>query len=466
MSHPPRLTRRRLLGAVSSAALLAGCTAGPGRNDAPETTHEPDGHSPPQTCRDGTAGSDADGSAGGRAPDSWAEFGYDAGNTAAPAEWNGPCSGDVRWTFDGGTPTMNSSPVTQGGVVYGGGSGDPGGLFALDAESGEVEWEVETEGYVTSAPAVDGDTLYVGTWGKTFYAVDVDDGSVRWSVDVGHRFGMSSPTVVDDTVYVGTLGDAPLVVSGSDDEGFAAPAVLALDAETGEERWRYDEFGERDDVSASPAVVDGTVFVPVEGTLYALDAGDGSVTWQRALHVHPNASVAVRDGVVYCPTMPPRGDEESDEPHGRLLALDATSGETRWEATVEDLSLRTSPAVTDDSVYVAATTTTACLATGGGDETCESTSRGRLHAFDRETGTRRWVADVEPDTRSSPAVVGDTVYLGCRNGLSAVTTEGETVFRTDFADEVYVQSSPAVADGRVYLGASNGTLYAVGSVEY
>lgn len=459
------LTRRRFAATAGIAFFLAGCT---GKRTE---YHEPLGDVPPQTCLGGdganeTGETDETGSAGGRAPDAWPEFGHDAGNTGRASISDGPCVGDVSWTYDGGTPTMNSSPVTHYGVVYGGGSGDPGGLFALDADTGDVQWNVETDGYVTSAPCIhqysvhESDSLYVGTWGKTFYALDTDDGSTRWSIDVGHRFGTSSPTAVDDTVYVGTLGDGPLVASGpADEDEFEAPALLALDAESGDERWRYDEFDERSGIESSPAVADGRMFLTAERTLFALAADDGSVVWKRSLNVHPRTSPAVRDGVVYCPTLPP---QNRDEPHGRLLAVDSATGETLWKTTVEDHSLRTSPAVTGDSVYVAATTQTACPADSNGESACDGPNRGRLHAFDVEGGTHRWTTDIEIDTRSSPAVVGNTVYVGCGNGLSAVTTDGETVFRVEFGEEVYVDSSPAVADGRVFLGCSDGTLYAVG----
>ena len=66
-----------------------------------------------------------------------------------------------------------------------------------------------------------------------------------------HRFGPSSPAVVDGTVYVGTIGDGPLVVSGpEDEEEFEACALLALDAATGDEQWRYDDFSEKDRISS------------------------------------------------------------------------------------------------------------------------------------------------------------------------------------------------------------------------
>ena len=61
-----------------------------------------------------------------------------------------------------------------------------------------------------------------------------------------------SPAVVDGVVYI-----------GSDDN-----YVYALDATTGEERWRFQTDG---NVRSSPAVVDGVVYIgSFEGYVYAI----------------------------------------------------------------------------------------------------------------------------------------------------------------------------------------------------
>lgn len=351
---------------------------------------------------------------------------------------------------------MNCSPAVVDGVVYTGASGDPGGLFAVDADTGEEIWSFETAGYVTSAPVVSDGVLYVGTWGRRFYAVDVADGSEIWSADVGHRMGSSSPVLAGDAVVVGTHGDGPLVVSGpEDEEEFEAPAVLALDAGTGEERWRYDGFGEREAITSSPASADGRVFVGGDdGVLYALDAETGTVDWERAVGGHPDSSPAVVDGVVYHGTRDERGDTAS-----RLLALDAGTGDTVWSYGVADVSLRNSSAVADGTVYLAASTTTACPAVADGDGSCTSTSSGTLYAVDAESGAERWTVSVGTDTRPSPGVADGTVYVGCAGGVTAVSTDGSRNWRVDFGE--YVDSSPAVAGGRLFVGCSDGLLYAI-----
>jgi eukaryotic-like serine/threonine-protein kinase len=440
-----RWTRRRALATLGAIGVFAGCiTSSSPRRPEPKTD---------------------DSTPGAQTADSWPCFGCDDRNSGAASTARDPGrTADIEWTFDGGTPTMNSSPVVVENVVYATGTGDPGGICAVDATTGDPLWRFETEEYVSSAPAVSDGVLYAGTWGRAFYAVDIADGTQRWKVDVGHRFGSSSPVVADGTISVGTNGDGLLVVSGpEDEEQFEACAVIALDVETGEEVWRYDEFGEHDNVDSSPAVASGRVYVSGEKALYALDAETGSVVWSRNVAASARASPAIHDGLVYYAGPYRGGDAPS-----RLWALDAAPGKTRWTYNVVDISQKVSPAVADGTVYVPAASQRVCLAaSGSANDGCSGVTRGRLYAVDAKTGTERWTAEIEPDTRSSPAVADGVVYVGCANGVSAVTVDGEGAWRIHFEadreDGPYVDSSPAVAGSRVFIGASDGRLRAIGN---
>ncbi|WP_327051620.1 PQQ-binding-like beta-propeller repeat protein [Halomicrococcus gelatinilyticus] len=441
--------RRRFLvaaGVGTATSVLAGCLSqAPGDEDETTTTDDGAGTTTERDAGSATA---------------WPLFGHDARNSGHAPDATGPASdAAVEWRFDGETPTMNSSPAVVDGTVYVPGSGDPGYVHAVDAETGEAKWRFEPDGYASSAPAVVDGTVYFGTWGRKFYALDAATGDPVWTTDVGHRFGSSSPVVDDGVVYVGTVGDGPLVASGDDDEQFESCAVLALDAASGDERWRYDDFGEKENVEASPALADSRVYVGSESELCALDAATGDVAWQRTdVQTNADVSPAVVDGVVYYGA-PNTAD---DGPPANLYAFDAATGDTRWTTGIDDVSLRTSPAIADGTVYVAASSTRTCILES---DDCSGTTRGRVYAVDAATGERQWMAPIETDTRSSPAVVGDRVYVGCNDGVSAVTTDGESAWRVDFEgdreDGPYVKSSPAVADGRLFVGASDGRLRAI-----
>jgi outer membrane protein assembly factor BamB len=437
---------------------VAGCASRRESDDPGETESETRSR---ETDRPATRATE-DAASGG---DEWPQFGGDARNTGHVPAATGPGpSPRIAWRFDAGTPTMNTSPVVSDGTVYVAGSGGPGLIHAVALDTGEPRWQFEPAGYATAAPALDGGTLYVGTWGEEFYAVDAETGSTRWRTPVGHRFGASSPVVANGTVYVGTRGDGPLVVDGAEEGGFNASAFLALDAATGDLQWAYRRFDETDSLDCSPAVADGRVYFGAEIGLHALDAVTGEKLWRRDVPTHSESSPAVGEGLVYYGAP----DRSEGSVPARVWAFDAATGETAWTADVEDPMLRTSPAVADGTVYVAASSLRTCRSGGDDGQDCSGVTRGRLYAFDAATGERRWTADIETDTRSSPAVADGVVYVGCRNGLSAVRTDGEAAWRIDFDSDDdgrprYVKSSPAVADGRVFVGASDGRLRAVAS---
>lgn len=459
-------TRRRLLAAAIGTTVtgFSGCIAQP---DSSSTADDPAGGSPTESPGDETSNSPDESpsdspeespteSAGG----TWPQFGADRQNSGHATDVSGPGTGEPRlaWRYDAGTPTMNASPVASEGVVYVPGSGDPGTIHAVEIESGDRVWAYEPDGFAISTPALADGTLYVGTWGKQFYALDAETGAVRWKKDIGHRFGSSSPVVTDDTVYVGTIGDGPLVVSGDDESEFEACAFLALDRESGDLRWQFRDFGERENVDASPAIADGRVFVGTENALLALDAETGTELWRRPIEAHSDSSPAVADGLVYYGGP---GSPDSTSP-ATLWAIEAETGETVWRAGIDDINFRTSAAVADGLVYTVASSVRTCA----GDD-CSGTTRGQVYALDAKSGERQWTADIETDTRSSPAVADGVIYVGCNDGLSAVTTDGESVWHVAFESErdadPYVDSSPAVAAETVFVGVSDGRLRAIES---
>ncbi|HYE33302.1 MAG TPA: PQQ-binding-like beta-propeller repeat protein [Methylomirabilota bacterium] len=72
-----------------------------------------------------------------------------------------------------------------------------------------------------------------------------------------------------------------------------------------------------------------------------------------------------------------------------------------------------------------------------------------------------WSFKTGGPVKSSPAIVGDRVYIGSDDGhLYALNTKDGTKAWA-FKTEGPIESSPLVLDGRVYFGSADGALYAV-----
>jgi polyvinyl alcohol dehydrogenase (cytochrome) len=137
----------------------------------------------------------------------------------------------------------------------------------------------------------------------------------------------ATPAVVDGTVYVGDW-------SGN---------FYALDLETGEPRWTFEApvhprvYAGQIVSSAAVADVAGqrTVYFGAGDTLYALGASDGELRWQHRLGQRGDdddpreieSSPVVADGVVIFGSDVHNADDGT--PAG-VFALDAATGEERW----------------------------------------------------------------------------------------------------------------------------------------
>ena len=73
----------------------------------------------------------------------------------------------------------------------------------------------------------------------------------------------------------------------------------------------------------------------------------------------------------------------------------------------------------------------------------------------------RWVASTGGPVTSSPAVAGDTVFIGSNDGSLYALDVGTGARRWSYGTEGPVTSSPRVADGVVYVGSNDRRLHAL-----
>ena len=149
----------------------------------------------------------------------------------------------LAWYFD--VPTqrgMEATPIVVDGRMYVTGSWSI--VYALDAATGEELWRYDPKvpkswaqyaccDVVNRGVAVWGDSVFVGTLDGYLVAIDAATGEERWRVDTIDRKPpytiTGAPRVAKGLVFIGN-GGADLGVRGY---------ISAYDAETGELRWRF-----------------------------------------------------------------------------------------------------------------------------------------------------------------------------------------------------------------------------------
>lgn len=235
-------------------------------------------------------------------------------------------TGAELWRFGGA-----SGDYVEGGALGNGlfviGNGD-GNIYALDVENGSLQWTFETGHRVWATPLIVSDTVYVGAMDRHLYALDLATGERKWAFQRQGAFG-GTPALSDGTLYIGAFNDT----------------FYAVDADTGSERWHFE--GE-DWFWGSPVVVEDTVFaVDVKGRVYAFDAASGEERWHKFLVTDQDQPVPVRAG-------PALGSDGSQlfvsAESGTLYALDTADGFVSWSQPAEGRGL-SEPVVSESLVY-------------------------------------------------------------------------------------------------------------------
>ena len=126
--------------------------------------------------------------------------------------------------------------------------------------------------------------------------------------------------------------------------------------------------------------------------------------------------------------------------HFKVLALDADTGDSIWERDATG-PVHSSPAVAGDSIYL-----------GFLDH--------RIMAMDRSTGETVWQIKTEDAVSSSPTVSAGIVYVGGWDGFTYAldASNGEQIWKSE-GGGVSIHSDPAVHDGLAYTTDTEGTLF-------
>ena len=388
----------------------------------------------------------------------------------------------VKWSFKTAGKVIGS-PAVNGDSLYIGSTG--GFLYALDRATGSVKWKADLKARIASSAAVSGGLIYFGAFDGKFYAVNESDGKVKWQFQTAGEHRFSATHLHGSQPAAETMPDpfdcylsSPVVESGAVYFGSGDGNVYALDAATGAVKWK---FKTGDVVHASPALAHGVLFVGSwDSYFYALDAASGQEKWRFKTGEDPDihnqqgiqSSAAVADGVVYF------GCRD-----GHLYALDELTGKPKWSYSTKGSWVIASPIVSQGKVYFATSDT------------------GLLYGADAKTGDIQFSVSFNHwPLFASPALAGGTIYVGSTAGtISAVdvashavawsyatdasknnaalfkpdgTPAYESVYASDFYDDImagYVKllavgpilSSPVVVDNVIYVGSVDGNVYAL-----
>jgi outer membrane protein assembly factor BamB len=247
-------------------------------------------------------------------------------------------TGGFLWRSDpaGVQPSLNSSPVAAGNLVY---QAVVGEIYAFDITTGSTVWKQTVRGGTDGAPAIaPGGRLFAAYPGH-LYGLDSRSGDLLWHLDAGISGGGGTTPTVGDLVYMV-------------DRDWAIPGFKPL-------------------------------------TINAITTTTGALLWKRAYPLSYDSGMALdRDGLYF--TVRPSSSS------GTMQALDPFTGEELW-AFAPDTSLYYAPVIAGRHVFVGSFSKTYAVDRASGEQVWSadvggeitiahrwvlvSTDDGMLHAY-------------------------------------------------------------------------------------
>lgn len=331
---------------------------------------------------------------------------------------------DMAPGYHDGLVYVSTVPLTATASYPGGGVGV---LWALEAKTGAKKWHFNT--------------VPNSLWGDK----KVNSGGGLWQ-----------PPSFDEkgSMYFGTGNPAPYPGTPEEPWGSSRPgpnlytdSLVKLDAATGKLRWFYqhDPHDVYDwDFQDPPLLIDAgakelVVGAGKSGEVVALDANSGKPVWKRPVGTHNGhdddnlyalqgdyskikagevfpgvlggviAPMATDGKTIFVPvvnhsaTVTAGGElGEGGEMSGELVAIDAASGQVRWNQEFGS-ALFGAPTVVNDVVFA-------------------TSFEGSVYAFDTSSGGELWVTTLPASINTSVSVDGDTMIAPA--GLASA--EGQT----------------------------------------
>ena len=205
-----------------------------------------------------------------------------------------------------------TTPLVEGGRLF---LADGGGLYALNASTGELLWGVDVAA-VAEAPA----------GGAGGYIELEKDKRARqgWDVERWRFLALGTGLTyfsygVGKHAYIATATTQPDVL-----KPYEEPVLIAIDKSTGEVLWQR-KFGFKEQSASGNLIVsEGMVCVAAENRIYCFTE-DGEPAWSYQVEGGAVLGFAASDGVLYA-TTPGTAEEKA-----ALYAFDMKSGRLLWK---------------------------------------------------------------------------------------------------------------------------------------
>jgi glucose dehydrogenase len=273
-------------------------------------------------------------------------------------------------------------------------------------------WQIDAHDTLEFPPTVGYGRVYLAQQKGLFFALNAETGKVAWRKSLG-RCAAASPTIGRGVVYQSYMHRVECLQDQAGADGF----LVAWDADTGRERWRFNSAP----IESSPLLHGNRLYVGTwDHNVYAINAHNGRKIWSFQADNQVNTSAAYWNGRIFI---------ASDG--GTLYALSAKSGKLLWSRSEPSEFWYATPTVAYGRVYI-----------GNTD--------GTMYVYGAKSGRLLWARPLGSYIYGAAAVYRRKVFVGTYDGkffaLDAAT--GDTVWEIPANGAVH--AAPTVMDGLVY----------------
>ncbi|WP_043529557.1 outer membrane protein assembly factor BamB [Litchfieldella xinjiangensis] len=303
-----------------------------------------------------------------------------------------------------------------------------GHVRAIEAEDGDTRWSIDLDTPISSGLTAVAGQVYLGTRNGEVLALDQSDGDVAWRARVSSEV-LAAPQASSQLLIVQS-------VDGT---------VTALDRASGSERWVYTSSQPALTLrgTGTPQVIEPVSFVGfANGRLATLDNRSGQPLWEMRVAVPKGRSEVDRlVDLAGQPVLTPDGRLYVTSYNGRLMALEATSGEVLWE---REQSSYLTPLLVGDYLFTV-------------------NEASHILALDAMSGDIAWQNDkLEGRWLTAPAFADGKLVVGDFEGyVHLIEARGGDIVGRTRVDGSGISVRPLTEGRRVYAQANDGSLEAL-----
>ena len=315
-------------------------------------------------------------------------------------------------------------PAFSSGMLYA--ADYKGRLMAIDADSGNVRWEIKTKLPFTGGPGISENLLLMGTQDGEVFAFNATSGTQLWSATVTSEV-LAAPTEEDGIVVIRCIDGR----------------VFGLDAETGQRMWIYDHSVPLLTLRGNAPVLlrAGMAYVGYDGgQVVALRLDDGTQIWEQSLVTTEGRTELERLADIDGQLVFIASDLLVSSYKNRLASLAADSGRLLW---FKDISSASGVDVNRINLAI-------------------SDREGSVWLLDRRNGAESWKNDqLYHRGLTRPAIYGTFVVVGDAEGyLHWINiSDGRFAAQIKVGGKVF-SGPPLVVGNTLYVMTNKGELIA------